>query len=310
MRRRSALLPAAAALAAPLMLAACGGGDDLPVKVTGKYGERPDVTFPKGAKPGKKLVTSTLVKGKGAEVRRGDLVVANYVGYRWNGDGGKLVATSFAAGQPGAFPSGKLIKGLDAALSGRRAGSRVVAVIPPQDGYGSRGDSRHQVGPDDSLVYVLDVLGSYSKTTGVQGHPQPLNDSKLPQVGAAQPGQEPPVSIPKAAPPGALQVRTLIQGAGPAVKSNQLVALNFTGVLWRGGKPFYSTWKEGRPAGEVLGVGQDIKAFDQGLVGQRVGSRMLLVVPPKWGYGSKGLKQYDIRGDDTLVYVVDILGAY
>jgi peptidylprolyl isomerase len=37
---------------------------------------------------------------------------------------------------------------------------------------------------------------------------------------------------------------------------------------------------------------------------------MLLVVPPGQGYGSKGLKQSGIKGDDTLVYVVDILGAY
>jgi peptidylprolyl isomerase len=81
-------------------------------------------------------------------------------------------------------------------------------------------------------------------------------------------------------------------------------------VLWRTGKEFYSTWNDGRPSGEILGVGQDIKAFDEGLVGQKVGSRMLLVVPPKWGYGAKGLSHYGIKGDDTLVYVVDILGAH
>jgi peptidylprolyl isomerase len=53
-----------------------------------------------------------------------------------------------------------------------------------------------------------------------------------------------------------------------------------------------------------------MKGWDQALLGQRVGSRLLLVVPPSLGYGSKGLAQYGIRGSDTLVFVVDLLGAH
>ncbi|REF00979.1 FKBP-type peptidyl-prolyl cis-trans isomerase [Thermomonospora umbrina] len=306
MRRLVAL---AVVPALPLVLAACGG-DDLPVKVTGEFGERPAVSFPKDAEPGDDLVTSTLVKGEGSEVHKGDLVVASYAGYRWNASGTKLVADSYAAAQPGAFPSGRLIPGLDKALVGRRAGSRVVAVIPPEEGYGARGDTRHQVGPRDSLVYVLDVLATYPKTAEAKGRPQPPTGAALPSVSADSPGRPPRVTVPRTAPPATLQVRTLVQGTGPAVRPNRLTVLQFTGVLWRSGRPFYSTWQDGRPAGEVLGVGQDIKAFDQGLVGQKVGSRMLLVVPPKWGYGSKGLSHYGIKGSDTLVYVVDILGTH
>ncbi|HEX2316419.1 MAG TPA: FKBP-type peptidyl-prolyl cis-trans isomerase [Thermomonospora sp.] len=301
---------ATAVLAAPLVLAACGGGDDVPVKVTGEFGERPEVSFPKDAEPGDDLKMSTLVKGDGAEVRQGDLVIASYAGYRWNASGHKLVADSYSAAQPGAFPSGKVIPGLDKVLVGRRTGSRVVAVIPPEEGYGSRGDTRHQVGPRDSLVYVLDVLATYPNSAQAKGAPQPPPDARLPRVADAPAGQAPQVAVPRSAPPSTLQVRTLVQGSGPAVRSNQLAVLHFTGVLWRTGRTFYSTWQDGRPSGEVLGVGRDIKAFDQGLVGQKVGSRMLLVVPPQWGYGTKGLTHYGIKGTDTLVYVVDILGAH
>ena len=53
-----------------------------------------------------------------------------------------------------------------------------------------------------------------------------------------------------------------------------------------------------------------MKGWDQALVGQRIGSRLLLVVPPSLGYGKQGLAQAGIRGDDTLVFVVDILGAH
>ena len=50
--------------------------------------------------------------------------------------------------------------------------------------------------------------------------------------------------------------------------------------------------------------------WDEGLVGQTVGSQVLLVVPPDKGYGTTGSSDGAIKGTDTLVFVVDILDAY
>ena len=58
----------------------------------------------------------------------------------------------------------------------------------------------------------------------------------------------------------------------------------------------------------MLGSGQVIAGWNQGLAGQRVGSRVLLVVPPRLGYGKAG-NPPAITGKDTLVFVVDILAA-
>ena len=58
-----------------------------------------------------------------------------------------------------------------------------------------------------------------------------------------------------------------------------------------------------------LGQGQVIKGWDSGLAGQKVGSRVLLVIPPAEGYGTAGSPP-KIAGTDTLVFVVDILAAY
>ena len=118
------------------------------------------------------------------------------------------------------------------------------------------------------------------------------------------------VTIPRVAPPKKLLARTVIQGAGPQVKGGQVLALQYTGLLWRDGKVFESSWRTGRVYATTIGTGQVVKGWDQGLVGQRVGSRVLLVVPPAWGYGSKGLRQVGIKGTDTLVFAVDILGAH
>lgn len=312
MLRRSRLLSVVVVLAAPLALSAgCWwGGDGVGVTVRGDVGKLPEVKFPKGA-PGEKFAVETLVDGKGAAARKGDLVVADYVGYRWSKDGRKLLASSYAKGQPGAFPTGRLVPGLTKAFVGARAGSRVVARIPPEDGFGADGDPKHQVGADDTLVYVLDVRSVYPKSAGPRGAKQaPLSEPGLPKVAEAPAGQAPVVTMPRVAAPKRLQVRTLVRGDGPAVRKGQLMVLQYGGYFWRDGRVFDSSWSSGHPSAAVIGTGQVMKGWDQGLVGQRVGSRVLLVVPPSLGYGAKGLAQFGIKGSDTLVFVVDLLGAH
>ena len=55
---------------------------------------------------------------------------------------------------------------------------------------------------------------------------------------------------------------------------------------------------------------QVIPGWDKGLAGQTVGRRVMLVIPPADGYGKTGSPQAHIKGTDTLVFVVDILGAF
>jgi FKBP-type peptidyl-prolyl cis-trans isomerase len=310
MRRAASRL--AVVLCTPLLLlpTACGGADEPGVKVEGAFGRRPSVTIPK-AKPDGRFASRTLIKGSGAQVRKGDLVIADFAGYAWNDSANKLIASSFAGGDtPAAFPSWQLVPGLEKAMVGAKVGSRVVTVIPPKDGYGAKGAPQLQITGQDSLVYVLDVVATFPKESGVKGQVRPLNDSRLPQVGAGPPGQAPALTVPKVAPPKDLQVRALIPGTGAPVKSGQVLALQYAGYLWRDGRSFDSSYAAGHPFSTVIGARQVIQGWDRGLIGQQVGGRLLLVVPPGQGYGAKGLKQSGIRGNDTLVYVVDILGAY
>lgn len=303
MRRRLAAVLACSVL---LPFAACSG-DDVPVKVSGAYGKRPDVTIPTG-EPGKEFVSRTLVEGDGPKVVKGDLVVADYSGYRWGAGGGKLIGTSYPSGHPGAFPSGKLVKGLEKALVGAKVGSRVVAVLPPKDGYGDKGAPELEVAATDSLVYVLDIRGTFPKSAAVRGtHAQP--GPGLPQVSAAAAGQAPTITVPRARPPVGLQVKTLVQGKGPEVGGGNLLIAQYALANWRDGKVFNSSWADGQVYSTVIGTGQVIKGFDQGLVGQRVGSRVLLVVPPALAK-APWRATYGVRPTDGLVYVVDILGAY
>jgi peptidylprolyl isomerase len=79
--------------------------------------------------------------------------------------------------------------------------------------------------------------------------------------------------------------------------------------VWNSGKQFDSSWDRGQPAQFAIGTGNVIAGWDTGLVGQTVGSQVLLVVPPDQGYGKDGNPQAGIKGTDTLVFVVDLLGA-
>jgi peptidylprolyl isomerase len=95
------------------------------------------------------------------------------------------------------------------------------------------------------------------------------------------------------------------------VAKGQEVVTQYVGVNWRTKAPFDSSWTRGAPFGFQIGAtpAQIIAGWDKGLIGVPVGSRVLLVIPPKDGYGSAGQAQAGIKGTDTLVFVVDVLDA-
>jgi peptidylprolyl isomerase len=96
------------------------------------------------------------------------------------------------------------------------------------------------------------------------------------------------------------------------VAAGQTVVVQYVGAIWRNGYQFDSSWKRKQPFGFTIGASpsQVIAGWDKGLVGQTVGSRVMLVIPPADGYGKTGSPQAHIKGTDTLVFAVDILGAF
>jgi FKBP-type peptidyl-prolyl cis-trans isomerase len=278
------------------------------IAVSGAFGTKPTVTIP-NIKPPANLEVQQLISGHGTLVAKGDLAVADLTAYTWDGAAHKKIS-QLSTAQPQPLTVGSTISGLDKGLAGRRAGSRLLITIPPKDGFGSQGDSQLGVSGKDTLVFVVDLLGSYQKTASAHGTHEVVNGTGLPTVGTSSPGTAPPVHMPQTRPPATLQSQTLIQGAGPVVKKGRLLIAQYEGMIWRTGKVFDSSWKRGVPSGFQIGNGQVIKGWDIGLAGKRVGSRVLLVVPPADGYGKTGSAQAGIKGTDTLVFVVDILGTY
>ncbi|MFE9839116.1 FKBP-type peptidyl-prolyl cis-trans isomerase [Streptomyces sp. NPDC005551] len=57
----------------------------------------------------------------------------------------------------------------------------------------------------------------------------------------------------------------------------------------------------------VIGRGNPVKRLDRAVVGTKVGSRLLIVMPPSSGYGDQ--EQTGIPAHSTLVFVADVLAA-
>jgi FKBP-type peptidyl-prolyl cis-trans isomerase len=283
------------------------------IQVRGAFGKDPAVSF-KGVKPDKKLKSTKVIpviKGTGAAVAKGDIAFINASTYVWSAKRNKLLQSTFKAGggKPGPLQIGgqQSLPGLTKGLTGVKIGSRVLLEIPPADGLGVQGSPEAGVSGTDMLVFIVDVVGSYNKNSVVSGTAAKV-DPKLPTVTGGAAGQAPVVTIPKTAAPDTLSATPLIQGTGPVVTKGQTLVMQYHGVLWRNGKVFDSTWQSGEPFVTSIGVGKVVPGWDKGLVGQKVGSRVLLVVPPKDGYGTKG--QGDIKGTDTMVFLVDVVAAY
>ena len=121
-------------------------------------------------------------------------------------------------------------------------------------------------------------------------------------------GEKPVLSFPDAAAPGELVVEVLSRGDGEVVQAGDSIEVHYLGQVWGGGV-FDNSYDRRSSISFGIGVGQVIAGWDEGLVGQQVGSRVLLSIPPHLGYGERGVPQAGIGGGDTLVFVVDVVGT-
>ncbi len=287
--------------------AAAGAAALSSVTVSGAADAKPVIAL--AAKPTSLSASGTKVvtEGSGAQIAKGQKVTVDYV--LVNGKDGKEADTTFGK-QPATFLAAPpLLPGLVSGMIGQKIGSRVVVGVAPKDGFeGGAGNPQLGFGKDDALIFVLDIKSAVTPLTGPEGDPV-TPPAGLPTVTEDAKGV-PVITMAKTAPSKTLVVAPLIKGKGPVVKSGQTISADYVGAVYASGKVFDSSFKQGGSQLNVpIGVGQLVPGFDKGIVGQTVGSRVLLVLPPAEGYGTAGNPQAGIKGTDTIVFVVDILAA-
>jgi peptidylprolyl isomerase len=304
----AALAVAGAAAVAPGTAAAAAGTNDLAkVDVTGTTDQKPTVAFtaPFAAQAIKSRVINA---GTGDKLAKGQTITFDYTIV--DGRTGSELGSSFGQ-QPVSTVLDKkqTAAAIVTGLLGTAVGSRTLIAVPPSEGLAANAKKNGAQGvkDKDTLLFVVDVRTAketLKRATGAKVTPP----ASLPKVTLAKNGK-PTIAKPGGAAPTSLVVQPLIKGTGPAVTSGQTITVHYTGVIWNTGKQFDSSWDRGTPAQFSIGTGQVIPGWDTGLVGQTVGSQVLLVVPPAQGYGAQGNPQGGIKGTDTLVFVVDVLDA-
>lgn len=267
------------------------------VLVDGDLGEAP-VIVADGPFDVERVERTVLIEGAGAPVGVGDLVGAAITllnatsGERAPGTATTRVLLDSDTTQPG----------LLATILCTPPGSRVIGVVPSDQAYGSVGQPELAIGPDDDVVFVVDVLERVPLQAAGEAVPLPDGFPEL-ELDFAPDGR-PTVTIPEAPPPVGTVAAAIIEGAGPEVGAGDEVLLQYQAVNWRTHEVFDETW--GDAPRSLLTV---LPGVDAALRGRTVGSRVVVVVAPVDGFGSTGSASSGVLPTDTVVYVVDILAT-
>lgn len=315
MRKISALLVTAGLVAT---LTACAGdpgyagcgqyetGDASSIiDVTGEFGSTPKVDFPTPIVTKGTQATEVIV-GEGERLEPGQPVRAEFAIFHGS-TGESLQATPFDGNGVMTMVGESPLAAIGHALECSTVGSRLVVTTVAEEVFTTAAMTQLGAEADDSFVFVVDVLDAYlAKADGV-----PQTPGTGDPVVVTAPNGTPGITIPKSGgssvePPEDLVVSVLQRGDGDKLEAGANAVVHYTGVLWDTNKVFDSTWENNSAAVFQLREESVVKGFLDGLVGQTIGSQVLLVVPPELGYGDTG--NGSVPAGATLVFVVDILG--
>ncbi len=123
-----------------------------------------------------------------------------------------------------------------------------------------------------------------------------------------------PAETPAAAPAPAPEMETVTElkiedtvvGKGAEVKPGDTATMHYTGYLMDGTK-FDSSLDRGQPFPFVLGAGEVIQGWDEGVAGMKVGGKRVLIIPAEKGYGAQGTPDGTIPGGATLKFEVELV---
>jgi len=166
------------------------------------------------------------------------------------------------------------------------------------------------VAPSESGSASTSESPTASATPTVKAATSPVVQTPLGVSATGVFGDKPAITVPATTAPTDLKVNVLSPGTGTVVAKGEYVVVNYLGRIWKpkaGKTPvFDNSYDRHAPIGFTAGSGGMIKGWEQGLMGQKVGSRVLLSIPPSLGYGTTG--NSELSGQ-TLVFVVDLVDA-
>lgn len=297
-------------------VSACGSDSDSgtvkgSVKVTGTFNEVPKVTFSDDFKADA-LKVEVITKGTGDKIAKGDSVDVNF----WVGT--PLTPEDAAYSSFGSTPipqledSDDMYPAFRAPFDGSYTyGSRLLVTGSAENTFQEGGNPQYGVGNMDSVAVVLDLVSKHEPTAEEKAEAEPaavkdVKEKFLPQVKETDGKVVNMFFKGIAAPKPEASIRRFVvkEGDGEVLTKDMTVSVNYFGKTYKADKPFDESYSKQPAEFPLTGV---IKGWTDGLTGVKVGSRVLLSIPPRYGY--KDQANGDIPANSTLYFVVDVLSA-
>lgn len=234
--------------------------------------------------------------GTGKEVKPNNLVTIHFEGWtvmdtsnlfgNWSADQQRsvnLIGNSKMRNQPVKFVlgTGSFIKGSDEGIIGMKVGGRRTVIIPSELAYGEQGIG--PIPPNTKLKLVVEVLDTREKINVEMWDVEP-SSFKTTSSG--------------------LKYAVINDGAGNFADSGNVVTVHYSGYLEDGTK-FDSSVERDEPFSFLLGMGQVIPGWDEGIKLMKKGSKVKLLVPPHLAYGAMELEK--IPANSTLFFDIELL---
>jgi len=198
----------------------------------------------------------------------------------------------------------QLITGLETGLTGMKVGERRTIVVPAAEAYGKDGSPDQGIGPDQDLVFVVDLVS-------VTDSPVYCNEAAAIPQGSRE-GKPTSVAMPVEA-PEEVKTTVLIEGDGPAATKKSYLTVDYVGVSCGTGQQFDSSWDREDPITIAMADATPtetafsvIPGWTEGLDGQKQGSIVQIDIPFEDGYGAAGSPP-SIGTSDPLVFIVKII---
>ncbi|MFF5706986.1 FKBP-type peptidyl-prolyl cis-trans isomerase [Streptomyces sp. NPDC012794] len=120
--------------------------------------------------------------------------------------------------------------------------------------------------------------------------------------------EKPEIDFPEGPVPTDLVIEDIWEGDGAVATAGNKVSVHYVGVAFSSGEEFDASWNRGGPLQFILGIGQVIPGWDQGIEGMKVGGRRKLTIPAHLAYGDRGAGGA-IKPGETLIFVCDLMGV-
>jgi len=271
-------------------------------------------------------------EGDGAKVGDGDYFGANYAFV--NAETGEILESSFGdttTGAPAQRVAFQNIKGEDAtsrsapglpepvieAIAGTTVGSKILIAMTGVDFFGQDlYDQAEAAGAldqvpyaaDETLLFYLDISGAVDEATD----PVPSGTEQQLPAGVPTPVADGDsltgLNVGGATTADAEGAYPAVVGDGAKVEAGDILLTNYVGQTYAGTVFDTSFGPDGGP--RVLTLGGTIACWQDGLVGQTVGSRVVLTCPADVAYGDTGDQSGQIAPGEAITFVVDIVGAF